>query len=175
MGIRYYAYAFDADATKAVLADPRAYISADPLADAWGLPPGSMVGTTDFRQGPPEKDMLYLDKAWRNLQLMTKPSDPAEEPRPAYRMFEGDVTPLDDWEGWLPWVRAIPPEGVPPIADDVDTLTRADFVPWLPRHSSESGDGDDSEAEYVDHYMNRTRRFLRGLEESGRGFAYMIG
>lgn len=175
MGIRYYAYAFDADATRAVLADPRAYISSDPLADAWGFPPGSMVAVTDFRQGPAEEDMLYLDKAWRNLQLMTAPSDPTDDPRPAYRMFEGDVTPLGNWESWLPWVRAIPPEDVAPIADDLDTLTRADFVPWLPpRQGDESGEGEEAEAEYVDH-VKRARRFLRGLEASGRGFAYLIG
>ena len=174
MGIRYYAYAFDADATRAVLADPRAYISSDPLADAWGFPPGSTVAATDFRQGPAEEDMLYLDKAWRNLQLMTSPSDPADEPRPAYRMFEGDVTPLGNWEGWLPWVRAIPPEDVAPIAEDLDILTRADFVPCLPPRDGDEP-GTESEAEYVDHYVNRARRFLRGLEESGRGFAYLIG
>ena len=33
MGIRYYAYAFDNDQTDRALANPRAFISQDPLAD----------------------------------------------------------------------------------------------------------------------------------------------
>lgn len=171
MGIRYYAYAFDSSITQAVLANPRAYLSADPFADALGLPHGFTMGTTDFQQGPPVEDMLYLDKVWRNLQLMTAPSDPSGECRPAYRMFEGEVTPLGGWEGWLPWVRAIPPEDVARIADDLETVTRADFIPWYSRH-----DGDEeSEAESVDQFVCRARKFLRGLEATGRGFTYMIG
>lgn len=172
MGIRYYAYAFDSSITQAVLANPRAYLSADPFADALGLPHGFTMGTTDFQQGPPEEDMLYLDKVWRNLQLMTAPSDPSGECRPAYRMFEGEVTPLGGWEGWLPWVRAIPPQEVAPIADDLDAITRADFVPWYARPDGESVE---SEAEGVEHFLGRARRFLRGLESAGRGFTYMIG
>lgn len=39
MGIRYYAYAFDADMTARAQADPRSFISDDPLADAWGHAP----------------------------------------------------------------------------------------------------------------------------------------
>lgn len=175
MGIRYYAYAFDGSITQEVLADPRAYLSADPFADALDLPHGFTMGTTDFQQGPAEEDMLYLDKAWRNLQMMTKPSDPAGESRPAYRMFEGEVTPLGGWEGWLPWVRAIPPGEVARIADDLDAITRADFIPWPTRHNSEWGDEEESEAEYLDYHLDRARSFLRGLERSGRGFTYMIG
>ncbi|MBB1053199.1 DUF1877 domain-containing protein [Dietzia sp. B44] len=175
MGIRYYAYAFDAEITQAVLSDPRAHISPDPFADAVGLPHGFTMGTTDFQQGPAEEDMLYLDKAWRNLQRMSEPSDPAEEPRPAYRMFEGEVTPLDGWEAWLPWVRAIPPGDVALIADDLDAITRADFVPWFTRHNSDSVGEVESEAQYVKFHLGRARRFLRALEKSGRGFAYMIG
>lgn len=175
MGIRYYAYAFDAENTQAVLSDPRSYISQDPFADAVGLPHGFTMGTTDFQQGPAEEDMLYLDKAWRNLQMMSEPSDPTGVPRPAYRMFEGDVTPLGGWEGWLPWVRAIPPGDIAPIADDLDTITRADFVPWFTRHHSDSVEEVESEAEYVDFHLDRARRFLHGLANSGRGFAYMIG
>ena len=119
--------------------------------------------------------MLYLDKAWRNLQIMTEPSDPFGECRPAYRMFEGDVTPLENWEGWLPWVRAIPPEDVAPIADDLDEISHADFVSWFTRHNNESLEDGESEAEYVGFHIDRARRFLRTLEKSGRGFTYMIG
>lgn len=106
---------------------------------------------------------------------MTEPSGRAGESRPAYRMFEGDVTPLDDGEGWLPWVRAIPPDDVPRIVDDQDAVTRADFIPRHTGHGTESMKEVDSDAEYVDFHLGRARRFLRGLEVSGRGFAYMIG
>ena len=175
MGIRYYAYAFDAEITQAVLSDPRAHISPDPFADAVGLPHGFTMGTTDLQQGPAEEDMLYLDKAWKILQKMSKPSDPAGEPRPAYRMFEGEVTPLDGGEVWLPWVRAIPPADIARIADDLDAITRAESVRWLTRHDSNSVEEVESEAEYVEFHLGRAKRFLRGLEKSGRGFAYMIG
>lgn len=171
MGIRYYAYAFDPELTEAVLADPRAHISPDPFADAIGLPHGFTVGTTDFQQGPRKEDMLYLDKAWRNLQMMTAPSDPFGDCRPAYRMFEGEVSPLEGWEGWLPWVRVILPGEVVAIADDLDTVTRADFIPWFSRHDG----AEESEAEDVEQFVRRASEFLRGLEATGRGFTYMIG
>lgn len=64
MGIRYYAYAFDPDLTEWALADPRSFLSADPLADAWGLEPGAAVSIATFRQTLPDSEMLYLD----NLQ-----------------------------------------------------------------------------------------------------------
>lgn len=39
MGIRYYAYAFDADRAQQAVDDPHSILSSDPLADAWGLEP----------------------------------------------------------------------------------------------------------------------------------------
>lgn len=36
-----------------------------PHGDALGLEPGFSVGATNFKQAVPERDMLYLDKAWR--------------------------------------------------------------------------------------------------------------
>jgi len=63
MGIRYYAYAFDADMTARAQADPRSFISDDPLADAWGMPHGAQIAVTNFEQSVPETEMLYLDKA----------------------------------------------------------------------------------------------------------------
>lgn len=67
MGIRYYAYAFDKHLTGAALADPYSVIGVDPLADAWGLPPGFTSGVTDFTPSVPERDLLYLDKAWETF------------------------------------------------------------------------------------------------------------
>lgn len=85
MGIRYYAYAFDHELTGQALADPRSILSSDPLADAWGLVPHAAVSTATFEQVVPRRDMLYLDKAWRELQFLTGPHragasrDPATE------------------------------------------------------------------------------------------------
>lgn len=172
MGIRYYAYAFDGELTEAVLAEPRSFIGADPLADAFGLPEGFTVGTTNFEQDPPEEDMLYLDKVWNNLQEMTRPSVPGEAARPSYRMFEGHVTPVDDYSSWLPWIRVIAPEEIAPIAADLDEISDADFVPHYSRH--DSSEEHDSERRAVVQFLERARHFLKGLERTGRGFVYMI-
>ncbi|WP_208544560.1 hypothetical protein [Rathayibacter sp. VKM Ac-2759] len=88
MGIRYYAYAFNADRTEAALADPRSIISDDPLADAWGMPHGVSTAVATFVQSVPERDMVYLDKAWAPLQALTAGRAPGGSPRPAHRMFE---------------------------------------------------------------------------------------
>ena len=64
--------------------------------------------------------------------------------------------------------------GVTPV-HDLDAITRADFVPWFTRHNSDSVGEVESEAQYVKFHLGRARRFLRALEKSGRGFAYMIG
>src|SRR5699024_1047701 len=121
MGIRYYAYGFDAEMTEAALANPLSVISEDPLADAWGMPRGAHLAVTNFEQSVPTTRMLYLDKAWSAMQALTAPNLPGEAPRPAYRMFEGRVT-MDGY-GWLPWARsiahsvgrsAVPRRGAPP-------------------------------------------------------------
>lgn len=87
MGIRYYAYAFNSDQTEKALADPLTVIGSDPLADSLGLEPGFTVGVTDFKQSLPERDFLYLDKAWSQLQRITAPCPSGGEARVAYRMF----------------------------------------------------------------------------------------
>lgn len=176
MGIRYYAYAFDGDQTESALAEPRSFIGADPLADAFGLPPGFTEGYTDFEQGPPEAEMLYLDKVWNNLQRMTKPSRPDGQARPAYRMFEGAVTPVDSgWAEWRPWLRVIAPDEVKDIADDLDTLTDADFIPFYSVHGDATDEDRASERAGVAQFVSRAISFLRGLERTERGFVYMIG
>ncbi|GAA1533895.1 hypothetical protein HD600_001840 [Microbacterium ginsengiterrae] len=48
MGIRYYAYAFDADLAQQAVHDPRSIVSSDPLADAWGMEPHASVGIATF-------------------------------------------------------------------------------------------------------------------------------
>lgn len=163
MGIRYYAYAFDADMTALALADPLSVISDDPLADAWGMPHGAQVAVTNFVQSVPKADMLYLDKAWSSMQALTAPSRPGETPRPAYRMFEGRVT-MNGY-GWLPWARAIAPEEVVGIAEDLVEL----------QHSVGDDGATDQDARYVLDCLQGAVEFLTQVAASNRGFAYMIG
>lgn len=160
MGIRYYAYAFEKDSTQQALADPQAFISSDPLANAWGFEPHARVATVTFQQSVPERDMLYLDKAWRALQSVTGPT------RVAFRMFEGDVTMCG--LGWYPWYRALTPEEVADVAEDLRVLVEEDATKGLSALS-------DRDRDEVLHFLPRARVFVEGLVSEGRGMVYMIG
>ncbi len=169
MGIRYYAYAFDAERTDLAVADPDSFISADPLADAWGFPHGASSASPTFEQAVPERDMLYLDKAWRALQAMTAPAD-GTAARASFRMFEGDVVHHHD--GWERFVRALLPEEMPAIAADL-ALVDAD---WLRRHLRVPLQRDPAEElGYLTEFLGRARTFTEGLVEDGRGMVYVIG
>lgn len=163
MGIRYYAYAFDADMTEQALADPMSFISDDPLADVWGMPHGARSAITNFEQSVPKTDMLYLDKACSAMQQLSAPSTPDEVPLPAYRMFEGQVTMTG--YGWIPWARALAPGDVVEVADDLMEL----------QHSVRADAANDPETAYVLQFLQRAVAFVRHLAASNRGFAYMIG
>lgn len=69
MGIRYYAYAFEAEDTERAIQDPRSMMACDPLGDAWGIVPGGHGDIATLKQHTPERDMLYLDKAWGPCSL----------------------------------------------------------------------------------------------------------
>ncbi|MCZ9881131.1 DUF1877 family protein [Arthrobacter sp. B2a2-09] len=170
MGIRYYAYAFDGHATEQVLSDPMSVVSADPLADAWGLEPGVGTRVTTFGQLISERDMLYLDKAWRHLQVLTAPLRAGMAARPAFRMFEGNVTMHD--EGWEPWVRALTPSEVLAIAQDLDDVSDAEVRLRLPDSPYVNRDLD---VEYAVGYLRRARVFATNLADEGRGMVYLIG
>ena len=163
MGIRYYAYAFDADMTEIALADPLSVFSDDPLADAWGMPHGARVAGTNIVQSVPKTDMLYLDKAWSSMQALTAPSVPGGTHRRAYRTFEGQVT-MNGY-GWMPWVRAIAPDDVVGIAEDLLELER----------SVRDNVAMDVDARYVRDFLERAVEFVTQVASSNRGFAYMIG
>lgn len=120
MGIRYYAYAFDQELSEQGRSDPRSLISSDPLADACGLEPHAAVSHAKFEQAVPERDMLYLDKAWRELQIMTGPRELGESARPSFTMFEGEVSMHD--MGWVAWVRPLFAECLPAIERDLAVL-----------------------------------------------------
>lgn len=160
MGIRYYAYAFENDQTQRALADPRAFIGSHPLADAWGFEPHARVATVTFEQAVPERDLLYLDKAWRALQLLIGPT------RAAFRMFEGGV--VGAGLGWHPWVRVLTPGEVADVAEDLRAVVDEAATVGLPAGVTEEGD-------YVLHYLSRARTYVEGLASQGRGMVYMIG
>ncbi|AXJ11567.1 DUF1877 domain-containing protein [Arthrobacter sp. PM3] len=174
MGIRYYAYAFESDQTEKALADPLTVIGSDPLADACGLEPGFTQGVTDFRQSLPERDLLYLDKAWPYLQRLTAPRSSDAAARAAYRMFEGEVTYADDGFTWRPWVRALPPRDVALIARDLESINDADIKAGL-SGSCSSGQLLESELAYATASLHRARGFVHAVASDGRGFACMIG
>lgn len=183
MGIRYYAYAFDADRTEEALKDPMSVISDDPLADAWGMEPGFSVGVIGERPRAPERDLLYLDKAWHQLQwavatLETGRHDPAGIHGSdgacrgtALRMFEGDVTMTD--RGWIPWSRTITPEEARDVCSALGLIGDAD-IERVTRQRRRGGEPL-GEIDYVLQYMGEARAFVEGVVEEGRGFAYMIG
>ncbi|MEE2521270.1 DUF1877 family protein [Pseudarthrobacter sp. J75] len=174
MGIRYYAYAFDGNLTDQALADPLAFLSADPLADAWGLEPGADTSFTTFKQTVPDRDMLYLDKAWRQLQCLTARVEPGLMPRCSYRMFEGTVEMDGDGMGWEPWVRALTPPEVLAVARDLEEVQDADVESWL-RESPSSMWDFDTEFGYVVTFLRKARTFTANLAAEGRGMVYMIG
>lgn len=173
MGIRYYAYAFDADLAQQAVDDPRSILSTDPLADAWGMEPHASVGVATFEQVPPKRDMLYLDKAWSALQSLTRPQSDDLVARPSYRIFEGSVTMHG--MGWDPWVRTILPAEVPAIRDDLCSLDAARLRAWATTWRSPHGAEADSELEYVLHFLERAQAFVDSLATDGRGMVYLIG
>jgi hypothetical protein len=168
MGIRYYAYAFEKDQTESALANPRAFIGSDPLADAWGFEPHARVATVTFEQAVPEEKMLYLDKAWRELQALTRPGSAAVPARPAFRMFEGAVT-MVGW-GWEPWIRVVTPVEVAEIARDLEALADHEAVAFFMK-SGMDGDG----CEYPVSYLRAAQTFVSGLAARGCGMVYLIG
>ncbi|EMY35487.1 hypothetical protein D477_004202 [Arthrobacter crystallopoietes BAB-32] len=174
MGIRYYAYAFDKDQAEKALADPLTVIGSDPLADAWGLLPASIQGVTEGRQPLPEHDFLYLDKAWPYLQRLTAPPTPSAGARPAYLMFEGDVTYTDCGLSWHPWLRTLLPPEVALIARDLEAISDHEIEAGLGEISSPH-QSLKSEVAYATDFFHRAKAFVHAVASEGRGFAYMIG
>ena len=160
MGIRYYAYPLLADEVERARNDPRAYLSDDPLADAWGM--------VDRRP-----KLLYLDKCWSPLQRVFHP-DPDRHPRPSFTLVEGNVTHTG--YGWIPYIKVLSPDVVSDIARDI-VLTDANDVrtalgldmPELQPPSLIA------EFDYVMEYLAAAREFVADLDAEGCGLIYLIG
>jgi hypothetical protein len=172
MGIRYYAYAFEAAHSEHALAAPEVFVSRDPLGDAWGLPHGWFTGDMQG-QLLSKRVMLYLDKAWNLLQRATRPTFVTDPARPAYRMFEG--SPHFNSDGsHRPWVRAIAPAEVVEIARDVESITDADLETALTDERSAYPASAD-EVAYATEYLHDAQEFARAIAADGDGFVYTIG
>ncbi|MBE7323878.1 DUF1877 domain-containing protein [Nocardioides sp. Y6] len=169
MGIRYYAYAFDADRTEEALKDPMSVISDDPLADAWGMEPGFTVGVIGEREPAPERDLLYLDKAWSQLQWVVASLETQGDG--AYRMFVGDVSMTD--RGWIPWSRTITPDEALRVRDGLASISDEDVERVLRRQGRRPPMGPDTDD--LLHFLGKARAFVDQVVREGRGFAYMIG
>lgn len=173
MGIRYYAYAFDAELTQQAIDEPHSILSSDPLADAWGMEPHASVSITMFEQTSPKRDVLYLDKAWSALQSLTDPPSGARGEAKAYRMFEGRVIMHD--MGWDPWIRTITPEEIPAIRDDLCAFDESRVRAWAVDWRSPFGADPEDEIRYVSDFLKRAKEFVTALAADGRGMVYMIG
>ncbi|WP_144794943.1 DUF1877 domain-containing protein [Microbacterium paludicola] len=173
MGIRYYAYAFDADLAQQAVHDPRSIVSSDPLADAWGMEPHASVGIATFEQVSPKGDMLYLDKAWSALQSLTHPRSGVACSGACHRMFAGRVTMHE--RGWSSWVRTILPEEVPAIRDDLIAITDEQVGAWMPAWLDPGGVRGEGELRYVLDFLHRAQAFVETLTANGRGMVYLIG
>jgi hypothetical protein len=173
MGIRYYAYAFDADLAQQAVDDPHSILSGDPLADAWGLEPHAAMSVATFEQVSPKRDMLYLDKAWSALQSLTRSGTGSAATGSCYRMFEGNVTVHD--MGWDPWVRTILPEEVPSIRDGLCAIDESEVRSWAHTWRSRHGADDDDELRYVLDYLRQAQEFVESLAVDCRGMVYLIG
>lgn len=171
MGIRYYAYAFNSDQTEEAMKDPMRFVSSDPLADAWGFEPGaSGFLNATWEQAVPQRDMLYLDKAWKHLQDITGPSD-GSPVGPSYRMFE--ATP--GWHVHGPWNRALSPDEMVAIAEDLARITDADATRRVRANRYFGRKASTLDVEYALLYLHKAREFADGLVRDGRGMVYTIG
>jgi hypothetical protein len=73
MGIRYYAYAFDRQLTDFAKEHPFYLIGYDPLGDAWGTDDYyDEVSHPFLHRADKSEGFLYLDKAWSELQALTR-------------------------------------------------------------------------------------------------------
>lgn len=169
MGIRYYAYPVPSEQTEAALASPREFMSADPLADAWGLVP-SGDGVSERMGAKPVPEMLYLDKCWPLLQRLTGPQGGRDSI--SYLLFEGQVT----WtpRGHIPWTKALSPEDVARIADDLAEFDEADVDRLI--------DGSDfdprvrrDDRDYLLFHLRKAQEFTAMLRRTERGLVYEIG
>ncbi|MGO1971551.1 MAG: DUF1877 family protein [Propionibacteriaceae bacterium] len=161
MGIRCYAYPLAAEFVDHAQREPHLFVSADPLADAWG----------------PEETrptMLYLDKSWRWLQRLTSGD---ATPRSSHRLVQGNVTYVEEGMAWHPWLRVIAPDEVAAIAADLALLGPQDVQAMLRQELRrfDSGAAFVQEEAYIVHFLHAAQRFVSDMSRTGMGVITMIG
>ncbi|ROZ89249.1 DUF1877 family protein [Gordonia sp. OPL2] len=154
MGIRYYAYPLRPDDVAAARHDPYPFLSDDPFADAWG--------PADERPR-----MLYLDKAWRELQFVFTVHDEKLAPRISLELVKGNVTQIGPYGAHLGFVHVLPPDVVKEVAADIILVEPADdaAIKKIVPHSS---------ADYTNEFLNRAQEFMTDLARDGLGLVYTI-
>jgi hypothetical protein len=152
--------------------NPDKFISVDPFGDAWGPTAGR----------PP---MLYLDKCWQLLEELTRPQIEAD-PRPAYRLFEGDVACDSDQLGWYPWIRVLDADEIAEIAHDIAEIAHdiaeiahdivllddEDIRAMIATHPAFQQAEDYGN---LRHDLTDAQTFVTDLAADGSGVVYMIG
>lgn len=159
MGIRYYAYPITSEQYPAALENPCPFHGDDPLMDAWGDPDDA-------------PEMLYLDKCWRELQVLLGPKSGIEN-RPALQLVDGSVT--DTPTGWIPYERALSPAEVHAIAGDLATVGESDIRRLMPLIAWRGAELEEGEYEYIAQYLAAAQEFTQKLAREGRGLVYLIG
>lgn len=157
MGIRYYAYPLAPEFLERAATDPWAFVSDDPLADAWGP-----------QESAPE--MLYLDKCWSLLQRLTRPD--YSRRRISYDLFEGRVTNTS--RGHIPWIKVLTPHEVDEIARDLSLLDDDDVDEMVARDDFYSTRPDEDRG-YIKDYLRAAQEFTVRMQQRGWGLVYLIG
>ena len=173
MGIRYYAYPLPDSQVRFARLEPEAFMSRDPLADAWGLiEVDSETGQPIDPEPRPQPEMLYLDKCWRELQWLF-----GDEDGPFRRSFDlvrGEVTMTPC--GWIPYFGVLDADEVTAVAQNLAEVTAADVDHLLEGHAELCrGDDVDGERRYILEFLGRAQQFLASMTKRGSGLIYMIG
>ncbi|MCG7630986.1 MULTISPECIES: hypothetical protein [Gordonia] len=154
MGIRYYAYPLQPGDVNEARRNPYPFLSPDPLIDAWG----------------PEEDrprMLYLDKAWRELQHVFAVTDGRLQPRISLELVKGNVTPVGPYGGHVGFVHVLSPDVVKEVAEDivmVEPIVETDIIEAVPY----------SNADYANSFLREAQDFMVALADDGLGLVYTI-
>lgn len=154
MGIRYYAYPLQPHDVADARHDPYPFLADDPLSDAWG---------------PDETRprMLYLDKAWRELQHVFTVKNGELRPRISLELVKGNVTPIGRYGTHLGFVHVLSPDLVDDIARDIVLVEPVD-------DATIKEVGSYSSADYTNQFLQRAQQFMTDLARDGLGLVYMI-
>ncbi|MDN4638698.1 hypothetical protein QCD70_00425 [Agreia sp. PsM10] len=172
MGIRYYACPLPDSQVMFARLEPEAFMSRDPLADAWGLIEVDYETGQPIDSEPrPQPEVLYLDKCWRELQLLFGDEDGPF--RTSFDLVRGAVTMTP--RGWIPYFGVLDADEVTAVAQNIDQVTAADVDHLLEEHPELCRDDDDGERKYILDLLGDAQQFVASMMKRGWGLIYMIG